>query len=104
MSHLIYEGVLDRHTGIKIVMAHGGGYMPHYMGRLDRNYREKPETARNLSKPPSDYLKDFFYDSCVYDARTLELLVERVGADRVLLGATTLSLTWIRSSSCKQRN
>lgn len=86
MTHLIYTGVMDRHRGIKIVMAHGGGYMPHYMGRLDRNMRDKPETARNLSKKPSEYLKDFYYDSCVYDARTLELLVERVGSDRVVLG------------------
>lgn len=86
MSSLIYEGVLDRHPGLKIVMAHGGGYMPHYMGRLDRNVTDKPFTAKNLSKKPSEYLKDFFYDSCVYDSRTLELLIERVGIDRVVMG------------------
>ena len=86
MSSLIYEGVMDRHRGVRIVMAHGGGYMPHYMGRLDRNVSDKPQTARNLSKMPSDYLSDFYYDSCVYDPRTLELLVERVGAERVVLG------------------
>lgn len=86
MSSLIYEGVMDRHRGVKIVMAHGGGYMPHYMGRLDRNVSDKPHTTRNLSKMPSEYLRDFFYDSCVYDPRTLELLVERVGAERIVLG------------------
>jgi aminocarboxymuconate-semialdehyde decarboxylase len=86
MSSLIYEGAMDRHAGVKIVMAHGGGYMPHYMGRLDRNVTDKPFTARNLTKKPSEYLADFFYDSCVYDPRTLELLVERVGVDRVVLG------------------
>ena len=86
MSSLIYEGAMDKHAGVKIVMAHGGGYMPHYMGRLDRNVTDKPLTTKNLSKKPSEYLKDFFYDSCVYDSRTLELLVERVGIDRVVLG------------------
>lgn len=86
MSSLIYQGVLDRCPGVKIVMAHGGGYMPHYMGRLDRNVTDKPFTAQNLSKAPSAYLSDFYYDSCVYDARTLELLIERVGVDRVVLG------------------
>ena len=86
MSSLIYEGVMDRHRGIKIVMAHGGGYMPYYMGRLDRNVTDKPDTARNLTKLPSEYLRDFYYDSCVYDARTLEMLVERVGSDRIVLG------------------
>jgi aminocarboxymuconate-semialdehyde decarboxylase len=86
MSSLIYEGVMDRFPGLKIVMAHGGGYMPHYMGRLDRNVTDKPYTARNLSKKPSEYLSDFYYDSCVYDPRTLEILVERVGIERVVLG------------------
>jgi aminocarboxymuconate-semialdehyde decarboxylase len=87
MSSLIYEGVLERHRGLKIVMAHGGGYMPHYMGRLDRNASFRPWTTRNLSKKPSEYLRDFYYDSCVYDIRTLEFLVERVGADRIVLGS-----------------
>ena len=86
MSSLIYEGTLDRHRGVKIVMAHGGGYMPHYMGRLDRNVTDKPFTTANIRKKPSEYLKDFYYDSCVYDPRTLELLIERVGIDRVVLG------------------
>ena len=86
MSSLIYEGVLDRFAGLQIVMAHGGGYMPHSMGRLDRNAIEKPFTTKNLTKRPSEYLRDFHYDSCVYDTRTLELLVERVGIDRVVMG------------------
>ena len=86
MSSLIYEGMLDRHLGVKIVMAHGGGYMPHYMGRLDRNVTDKPYTTANIRKKPSEYLSDFYYDSCVYDPRTLELLIERVGIERVVLG------------------
>lgn len=86
MSSLIYEGVLERNRGLKIVMAHGGGYMPHYMGRLDRNASYRPQTMRNLSKLPSEYLRDFYYDSCVYDAPTLERLVAIVGADRIVLG------------------
>jgi aminocarboxymuconate-semialdehyde decarboxylase len=86
MSSLIYQGVMDRHCGVKIVMAHGGGYMPHYMGRLDRNVTNLPYSTKNISKLPSEYLRDFYYDSCTYDARTLEILVERVGADRIVLG------------------
>ena len=86
MSSLIYEGRMDQCKGIKIVMAHGGGYMPHYMGRLDRNVADKPFTAENLTKLPSEYLGDFYYDSCVYDPRTLEILIERVGVDRIVLG------------------
>ncbi|MBD3759322.1 amidohydrolase family protein [Rhizorhabdus sp.] len=86
MSSLIYEGAMDRFPNIRIVMAHGGGFLPHYMGRLDRNVRDKPFTAKNISKKPSEYLSDFYYDSCVYDPKTLELLIKRVGIDRVVLG------------------
>ena len=86
MSSLIYEGVMDRFPRLKIVISHGGGYMPHYMGRLDRNVTDKPYTTNNISKKPSEYLSDFYYDSCVYDPRTLELLVERVGIDRIVMG------------------
>lgn len=86
MSSLIYTGTMDRFPRLKLVMAHGGGYMPHYMGRLDRNVTDKPFTAKNLTKKPSEYLSDFYYDSCVYDPRTLELLIERVGIDRIVLG------------------
>jgi aminocarboxymuconate-semialdehyde decarboxylase len=86
MTSLIYEGALERRPGLKIVMAHGGGYMPHYMGRLDRNAEDKPATMANISQKPSAYLRRFHYDSCVYDPRTLELLVERVGIDRIVMG------------------
>jgi aminocarboxymuconate-semialdehyde decarboxylase len=79
--------VLDRFPGLKVVIAHGGGYMPHYMGRLDRNVTDKPETAVNISRPPSAYLRDFYYDSCVYDPTTLAALIQRVGADRIVLGS-----------------
>ncbi len=87
MTSMIYEGVLDRFPGLKIVVAHGGGYMPHYMGRLDRNLTDKPETAMNISRQPSAYLRDFYYDSCVYDPATLAALIQRVGADRIVLGS-----------------
>jgi aminocarboxymuconate-semialdehyde decarboxylase len=87
MTSMIYEGVLDRLPGLKIVVAHGGGYMPHYMGRLDRNVTDKPETAKNIGRMPSAYLRDFHYDSCVYDPSTLRALVARVGADRIVMGS-----------------
>ena len=86
MTSLIYEGVLERHPHLKIVMSHGGGYMPHYMGRLDRNAEDKPWTMVNISQRPSAYLRRFYYDSCVYDPATLTALAARVGIDRIVLG------------------
>ena len=48
MSSLIYEGVLESFPDMTIVMAHGGGYMPHYHGRLDRNVKNRPDTMANI--------------------------------------------------------
>jgi len=87
MSSLIYEGTLDRHPKLKIVMAHGGGYFPHYLGRLDRNVTNYPETMANIADKPSSYLRRFYYDTCVYDPAVLRALIDTVGADRLILGS-----------------
>jgi aminocarboxymuconate-semialdehyde decarboxylase len=87
MASLMYEGVLDTFPKLKICVAHGGGYLPYYIGRLDRNYLEKALTRVNMTRSPSEYLKFFYYDSCVYDVEILERLVEKVGADRIILGS-----------------
>jgi aminocarboxymuconate-semialdehyde decarboxylase len=57
------------------------------MGRIDRNYVEKANTRVNMSKPPIDYLRMLYFDSCVYETAVLQHLVDKVGADRVLLGS-----------------
>ncbi len=88
MASLIYEGVMTRHPGLKVVMAHGGGYFPHYMGRMDRNTANRPDTVRNTGgRAPSDFLRAFHYDTCVYDPQVLQVLLARVGADRLVMGS-----------------
>ena len=88
MASLIYEGVLHRFPTLKIVIAHGGGYFPHYLGRMDRNHANRPDTAKNTGgRKPSDFLRSFHYDSCVYDPKVLKVLLERIGADRLVMGS-----------------
>ncbi len=87
ISSLMYDGVLEAFPKLKICISHGGGYMPFYMGRVDRNYLEKANTRVNMSKPPIDYLRMLYFDSCVYETAVLKHLVDKVGADRVLLGS-----------------
>jgi len=87
MASLMYEGVLDAFPRLKICVAHGGGYLPYYIGRLDRNYTEKPLTRVKMQRSPSEYLKFFYYDSCLYDADPLRNLVRKIGADRIVVGS-----------------
>jgi len=88
MSSLFYEGVLDAHPKLKLCIAHGGGYLPYYSGRMDRNYREKQFTRTHMTKSPSDYMREhFWYDSCLYNVDVLAFLVRKVGASRVVMGS-----------------
>ena len=87
IASLFYEGILDACPRLKIVVSHGGGYMPFYLGRIARNYVEKPATRANMSKPPVDYVRMLHYDTCVYDPDTLAYLVHLVGAERVVMGS-----------------
>lgn len=85
LSHLIFTGVLDRFPGLKLVAAHGGGYLPTYVGRSDHAWQVR-EDARGCAEPPSAYLRRMWFDALVYTPRALCHLVEEVGADRVVLG------------------
>jgi len=87
MASIIYEGILESYPGLKLVMAHGGGYFPHNMGRLDRNVKNAPHSMKNITRKPSEYLRNVYYDTCLYDPTVLSALVKVLGPDRLLLGA-----------------
>lgn len=84
-SQLILGGVLDRFPALRIVLLHGGGYLPYAIGRLDHGYQFRPE-CRGSAKPPSAYLNRFVYDHLVYDGTLLTSLSGWVGPDRLVLG------------------
>ncbi len=86
LSHLIFAGVLDRHPGLKIVAAHGGGYLPFAIGRSDRAWRVRPE-AHGCVHEPSSYLKKLWFDTVVHDPGRAAASRRGAGAGRVLLGS-----------------
>ena len=86
MASLIHEGVMDAYPKLRIVMGHGGGYLPYYSGRGDKSYDSRPEARANIKRHPSAYMRRFWYDSVVFDRDQLAYLVKRVGADRVMMG------------------
>lgn len=86
LSHLIFAGVLDRHPTLKVLAAHGGGYLPTYIGRSDHAWEVRPE-ARRCAERPSSYLSRITFDSLVHGAGALRDLVDAVGPNSVALGS-----------------
>ena len=80
---------LRRHPGQApgpgLLAAHGGGFLPTYIGRSDHAWAQRPD-ARGCAQPPSSYLRRIWYDALVYTPQALRHLVEVAGADKVVLG------------------
>ncbi|MGW0908570.1 amidohydrolase family protein [Streptomyces sp. NPDC002853] len=87
LSHLIFSGVLDRHPGLQIIAAHGGGYLPSHIGRADHAWQARSDAGATCAHLPSSYLRRLYFDSLVHDPHVLRELVRVAGADRVLLGS-----------------
>ena len=101
-SALVFGGVMDKCPNLKVVLGHGGGYVAFGIGRLDKvagafegGYPDsglEPPFGRGaddkyvLTRPPSTYLSDFYYDCCTYSGPALRFLIDTVGVDRVVLG------------------
>ena len=86
LSHLIFHGVLDAFPKLKIVAAHGGGYLPSYVGRSDHAHSVRPEAAAQTAILPSAHLRRIWFDTLVYDATALRYLIDRVGVSQVIVG------------------
>ncbi|MGH9324422.1 MAG: amidohydrolase family protein [Vicinamibacteria bacterium] len=85
LSHMIFDGFLDRFPGLTIVAAHGGGYLPSYLGRSD-NCHAVDARCRQMARTPSEYLKEIYYDTLVYSSRVLRHLIDEVGVERIVMG------------------
>ena len=79
------ERLERRPLRLKLLAAHGGGFLPTYIGRSDHAWAERPD-ARGCAQPPSSYLRRIWYDALVYTPPAPRHLIEVVGADKVMLG------------------
>jgi aminocarboxymuconate-semialdehyde decarboxylase len=86
IGHLVFDGVLDRYPGLKVCVAHGGGYAPAYAGRFDHGWRARPDCREHIDRPPSEYMKQLYFDTVVFEPDQLEFLIRKYGADHILLG------------------
>jgi len=89
LQHLIFEGTLDRFPGLKIIAAHGGGYLGSYAARSDHPCFVSPQNCNPdivLKKKPSEYLNQLHFDAMVFTPEGLRHLVAQVGASQIMLG------------------
>ena len=86
IARMILDGFLDRHTRLKLVAAHGGGFLPYVAGRIDMLFDRETLVEKNIERAPSSYLEDIWFDSVVYNPGALELCIETSGPGNVMFG------------------
>ncbi len=84
---LIFSGVLQRHTALRIGLLHGGGFLPYQIGRFDHGWKVRPEAREHLDVAPSTLLGRFWFDTLTHDPLSLRFLADRVGDERLCLGS-----------------
>src|SRR5688572_27421403 len=86
-AHLVFAGVPERYPKITWVLCHMGGAVPYLAERFDRGYEAFAECRENISRAPSTYLKQFYYDTVNFDLNCIELAIKFAGADHILAGS-----------------
>lgn len=87
-AKLILGGLLDRRPNLKLVLCHGGGFLPYQIGRLQGGYRSGGGKVVDLALDgPEAYLPKLYYDTVTLNPRSLQLLLDVAGPDHVMLGS-----------------
>jgi aminocarboxymuconate-semialdehyde decarboxylase len=84
---LVFAGVVERFPNIRWVLTHMGGATPYLAERYDRGYRAFAECRRNISRPPTEYLKTFYYDTVNFNPDAVKFAISFAGIDRILAGS-----------------
>jgi len=86
-AKIVFSGVAERFPKIRWVLAHLGGAIPYLAERLNRGFEAFSECRANISQPPTEYLKHFYYDTVNFDPRCLQLAIDFAGVDHILAGS-----------------
>jgi aminocarboxymuconate-semialdehyde decarboxylase len=85
-AHLMASGALDDLTRLRILIPHGGGYVPYQIGRFANAHKHRPAASAHTKSSPYDLLRRFYFDALTHDPRSTRHLINVVGADRVVIG------------------
>ena len=86
-ARLVFSGVVERHPGIRWVLTHMGGATPYLAERFDRGYRAFADCRTHISKPPTEYLKHFYYDTVNFNPDAVKFAISFAGVDHILAGS-----------------
>src|SRR5437764_12568302 len=86
-AKVVFSGIPERFPRIRWVLCHMGGAIPYLAERLDRGFEAFSECRAHISRPPSEYLRRFYYDTVNFDPRALELAISFAGGDHILAGS-----------------
>ncbi len=86
-ASLVFAGVPEKFPKMTWVLGHLGGTIPYIAERLDRGYEAFPQCRANIKKAPSEYLREFYYDSVNFDVRALQLAIDFAGVDHIMAGS-----------------
>lgn len=86
-ASLVFAGVCERFPNIKWVLGHLGGAVPYMAERFDRGYEAFEQCRKHITRPPSKYLKTFYYDTVNFDVKALQLAVDFAGSEHLLAGS-----------------
>ena len=86
-ARLVFSGVVHRHPRIRWVLTHMGGAIPYLAERLDRGYRAFSDCRQHIARPPSEYLREFYYDTVNFNPSAIRLALDFAGEDRILAGS-----------------
>ncbi|MCL5263925.1 MAG: amidohydrolase [Chloroflexi bacterium] len=86
-ARMAYDGIFERYPDMKLVLPHLGGAIPYIVERLDNGFRAIPDCRERISRLPSEYLKNVYYDTVSFHAPALMCAYHTVGVDRIVMGS-----------------
>lgn len=87
IARMVLDGFFERYQNMKVIASHGGATLPYLAGRLDRCHEMIPDCREKITKKPSEYLRNVYYDAVVYTQEALQLCVDQMGEDNVMYGS-----------------
>jgi aminocarboxymuconate-semialdehyde decarboxylase len=87
IGRLVYSGTIDRFPGIDWLFTHLGGTVPFVLPRYDNYYKQFPENREKIARPPSEIIRELYFDTCTMHPPALRCAVDTLGADRLVFGS-----------------